>query len=105
MIRSSCMVQEDQISDEQEATLRKEMEEFCQKSFDDSVDIDWIVVAKNSGFTAGVPSTSVLVSVSSNVILEKQKRFELLKELCDVWINTTGLSTNEVVGIITDPPN
>ncbi len=105
MIHASCLVQENQISDEQESALRKEMEEFTRSSFDESVNINWIVVPKNSGFTAGVPSTSVIVSLRSNVILDKQRRFELLKELCDIWINETGLSTNEVVGTITDPPN
>lgn len=105
MVYASCLVQENQISEEQESVLRKEMEEFVQSSFGESVEINWIVVPKNSGFTAGVPSTSVIVSVRSNVILDKERRVSLLKELCDIWMTVTGLSTNEVVGTITDPPN
>ena len=105
MIRATCLVQENQISDEQESALRKDMEEFVQSSFYESAEINWIVVPKNSGFTAGVPSTSVIVSVRSNVILDKQRRVDLLKELCDIWMTETGLSINEVVGVITDPPN
>lgn len=105
MIKTTCLVQENQISEEQESALRKEMEEFVRSSFDESAEIDWVIVPKNSGFTAGVPSTSVIVSIRSNVILERERRVLLLKELCDIWITETGLSINEVVGTITDPPN
>lgn len=105
MIRAMCFVQESQISKEQESAIRKEMENFSLNSFGETIELDWVVVPKNSGFTAGEPSSSVIVSVRSNEILEKQRRTILLKELCEILIAETGLSSNEVVGTITDPPN
>lgn len=103
MIKAMCLVQESQISNAQESAIRKEMENFSLNSFGEQIELDWIVVPKNSGFTAGDPSTSVLVSVRSNEILEKQRRTILLEELCEILIAETGLSSNEVVGTITDP--
>lgn len=105
MIRAMCFVQESQISKEQELAIRKEMENFSLNSFGETIELDWVVVPKNSGFTAGETSSSVIVSVRSNEILEKQRRTILLKELCEILIAETGLSSNEVVGTITDPPN
>lgn len=105
MISAMCFVQESQISKEQESSIRKEMENFSLNSFGETIELNWVVVPKNSGFTAGEPSSSVIVSVRSNEILEKQRRTILLKELCEILIAETGLSSNEVVGTITDPPN
>ena len=103
MIPTMCLVQAGQVSAEQEARLRNEMESFAQRSFAASSTMNWVEVPKNSGFTAGQPSTSILVSMQSNRQLEKAERIELLKELCDLWIAHTGRSSDEVVGVIADP--
>ena len=105
MIQAMCLVQAGQVSEQQEARLRADMEDFSQRSFSTGAAINWIVVPENSGFTAGKPSTSILVSMLSNRPLDSAERTELLKELCDIWIAQTGRSMDEVVGVIRDPGN
>ena len=103
MIPCMCLVQKGQISAETEATLRAEMESFAQKNFGDSAEFNWMTVPENSGFTAGEPSTSVLVSMQSNRQLSKTDRTTLLAQLCDIWMTTADRSINEVVASISDP--
>lgn len=103
MIPVTCLVQAGQVSSALEKNLRNDMAEFVKNSFDATAEIAWIVVPEKSGFTAGKPSTSILVSVQSNHALETAHRIELLHRLCNIWIEKTGLSNNEVVGVITDP--
>ena len=105
MIPTTCMVQSGQIPADMQAQLREDMEGFSQRSFGAAPAINWIEVPENSGFTAGVPSTSILVSMQASEALETPRRIELLKELCDIWIERTGKSINEVVGVISDPKN
>ena len=103
MIPTRCMVQAGQISDATQVQLREDMKAFAKKSFGAEPFIHWVVVPENSGFTAGKPSTSVLVQMMSDRPLETRERAELLNELCDIWIKRTGKSIDEVVGVIADP--
>lgn len=103
MIPTRCLVQTGQISESTEAELRQDMEAFSAKAFGSEPIIQWVEVPEQSGFTAGKPSTSVLVQMMSNHPLETPERIELLKELCDIWIDKTGKSIEEVVGVIADP--
>jgi hypothetical protein len=105
MVPTMCMVQAGQIPPGLQTQLRKDMEGFSQRSFGAPPSLTWIEVPENSGFTAGVPSTSILVSMQASEPLETPRRVELLKELCDIWIERTGKSINEVVGVISDPKN
>lgn len=105
MIPTMCMVQAGQVPADLQAQLREDMEGFSQRSFGASPAISWIEVPERSGFTAGAPSTSILVSMQSTEPLETARRIELLKQLCDIWIERTGKSINEVVGVISDPKN
>ncbi len=103
MIPTRCMVQAGQIADSTEAQLREDMKAFAEKSFGSEPFIQWVVVPENSGFTAAKPSTSVIVQMMSNRPLKTPERIEMLKELCDIWIERTGKSMNEVVCAVADP--
>ena len=103
MIQAVCMVQEGQIPPQTEASLRAGLDDFTQKSFGEPVDIRWVAVPERSGFTAGKPSTSSIVSLTANRVLERPERKDLLVELCDFWIAQTKCSLDEVVGVINDP--
>lgn len=105
MIPTMCMVQSGQVPADFQAQLREDMEGFARRSFGASPEIRWIEVPERSGFTAGLASTSILVSMQSSKPLEAPRRVELLKELCDIWIKRTGKSMNEVVCVISDPKN
>ena len=103
MIPFTCIVQAGQVSADEEVTLRRELETMSQRTFDDTAHINWITVPENSGFTAGKPSTSVLVSLQSSTPLEQSDRTAMLSELCGICMNVTGRSTNEVVASVSDP--
>ncbi|CAE7205219.1 trkI [Symbiodinium microadriaticum] len=91
------------ISAETEAQLRQDMQAFSNKAFGADPMIDWVVVPESSGFTAGKPSTTALVMMLSSRPLETAERFDLLQELCDIWIKATGKSIDEIVSTIADP--
>lgn len=99
----TCLVQAGQITPDLQATLRQDMVGFVSRSFGNQPEISWIEVPERSGFTAGEPSTAILVSMPANEPLETSRRIELLEELCDIWIERTGKSIDEVVGVISDP--
>lgn len=105
MVKATCFIHENQISSEDIALLTSELGYFTQKAFGMPVDVTWITVPKNSGYTVGKLSTTIIITIQSNEILAQPKRVMLLKELCDIWVGELGMSTNEIVGIITDPPN
>ena len=103
MIACNCVVQAGQIPAPVETALRTALDAFAQKSFGAKATINWTVVPPNSGYTAGVPSTSAVVSMRSNTALQQSKREALLRELCDIWSQETKCSLDEVVGVISDP--
>jgi len=103
MIHSTCLVQAGQISGETEAALRNQLAEFAQRAFAAPAQINWIVVPVGSGFTAGKPSTSSVVSMRSTAPLEQTTREALLRELSDVWMAETNCSHDELVAVISDP--
>ena len=103
MIQAVCMVQEGQIPPQTEENLRSGLGVFSEKAFGEPVEIQWVTIPERSGFTAGKPSTSSIVSVTSNKVLERPERKALLMELCDFWMAETKCSLDEVVGVINDP--
>lgn len=103
MIQAVCMVQEGQIPPQTEEKLRSGLGTFSDKAFGEQVNIQWVAIPERSGFTAGKPSTSSIVSVTSNKVLERSERKALLMELCDFWMEQTKCSLDEVVGVINDP--
>ena len=103
MITAVCMVQDGQISPATEASLRTGLNNFSERVFGEPIDIRWVAVPERSGFTAGKPSTSSIVSLTANRTLDRPERKELLIEICDFWMEQTKCSLDEVVGVINDP--
>ncbi len=103
MIRCMCIVQEDQGPAQNQAGMKRLLNDFSQRAFGEPADIHWIEVPKTNGFTAGGPSTSSIVSLTALEPVAQDTRTELLQELCAAWSGATGCSINEVVGIINDP--
>ena len=103
MIPCMCLVQEGQISDAQQASLRAEMTSYSQRNFGADPAIGWIVVPKGSGFTEAKPSNSVIVSMTSNRSLQQDVRVPMIQELCDIWMEGTDLTAHEVVAMVADP--
>ena len=103
MIPTMCMVQEGDIASELQESLSSEIAGFTRSSFGEDPEITWIEVPQRGGFTGGLPSTSVLVSMRANEKLVQAHRVELLKELCELWMERAGKSIHEVVVSISDP--
>jgi len=103
MIASMCLVQQGQISDCQQAALREAMARLAQEAFDEALEIEWIEVARGDGFTEAKPSTSAIVQMTAPRPLSPTQREPLIRKLCDLWIEGSGLSANEVVAVIRDP--
>ena len=99
----TCMVQQGQISADQEAQLRAETSSFAERHFGAPGEINWIAVPEGSGFTAAQPSTSVIVSIRSDRSLAPSEREPLLRELEAIWREHSGRGADEVVSVITDP--
>ena len=103
MTQCTCMVQEGQISADQEAILRAETSAFAERHFGSAPEFNWVTVGKGHGFTEAKPSNSVIVSLNADRSLAPSTREPLLRELCEIWERGAGLSPNEVVTVIRDP--
>ena len=103
MINCICMVQEGQISPDQEAALRRDTAGFAARHFGSEPEFNWVIVDKGNGFTEAKPSNSVIVSMNADRSLAPSSREPLLRELCEIWERGAGLSPSEVVTVIRDP--
>lgn len=97
MIPVMCIVQEGQVSPEDEKGLKAQISRFTQRAFAVSADIDWIVVPIGCGFTAAEQSRAVVASLHPNRPLKPVERLKLLEELRDICITHTGRAVNEVM--------
>lgn len=97
------MVQQGQITDDQQAMLRRGTSRFTSEHFGSPANINWIEVPQGSGFTAAKPSNSVIVSVRADRSLAPSERVPLLHELEGIWREHAGRGPDEVVSVITDP--
>lgn len=106
MIVCTCFIQEGQISDGVESQLREGLDAFARRTFGEPAQMNWISVRKGSGFSAGKPSTSSVVSVRANAPVEQARRVALLEELSGLWNRITGCSFDELLIVVADPePN
>ncbi|MEL6862635.1 MAG: hypothetical protein AAGL11_12420 [Pseudomonadota bacterium] len=103
MIPCNCVVQDAQVSAASEAVLRQNLNAFTEKHFGEPAEISWLRVPAGSGFTAGSPSTSAIISIRANAPVSKAQREPLLRDLCAMWMAETNQTLNEVVGVISDP--
>ena len=103
MIPCMCLVQAGQISAETRAALAQKLDGFTRSNFGSAAEIRWIEVAAGSGFTAGQPSTTSVVSMTAPAPLDQSTRAALLQELCGFWAADTDGSLDEVMAVIADP--
>lgn len=103
MLNCTCLVQENQIPDETQAALRTKLDQLAQNEFGAGLTVNWITVPEGGGFTAAKPSTSSLVSIQSNKALAFEARKAILSKMCDIWMDDTGCSLDEIVAVVTDP--
>jgi len=93
----NCIVQDGQIADTLVPRLEAGLASIVKSFFGDGIEVNWTHVAKGSGFTGGVPSSSSLVSLGVPQDITQERRVELLSALCEMWAETTDCHVNEVV--------
>ncbi len=103
MIICTCFIQEGTIREDVEKHLSDGFDKFTQKYFGEPAQINWIPVPKVSGFSAGKPSSSSVVSVKANSPVEQTVRVALLKEISNFWNSTTGCASDELLVVVADP--
>jgi len=98
-----CLVQEGQIPDEVQASIRNALSALSERAFGHPAEFSWREVRSGSGFTAAKPSTASIVSLVAHKALSQSERVPLLEEVCDIWMRETNCSIDEVVASINDP--
>ena len=107
MHQYSCIIQEGQEADRQIDALEAGLRRLAEDFFDDDpaeVAIQWTRLAKGWAWTAGEPSTSSIVVRSVPVGFDNVQREAYLHAVCDLWVETTGCSVNEIVATAFDGP-
>ena len=107
MAQYACIVQEGQAPDQLREKLEEGLQRIGQEFFGDrpgDVEIRWSPVAKGWAWTAGELSTSSLVVRSVPVGYDNDEREQFLRSVCDLWVETTGCSINEIVVTAYDGP-
>ncbi len=103
----SCIIQEGQAADRATQALESGLRRLGRDFFEDEPDdvgIQWTRHAPGWAWTAGEPSTSSIVVRSVPVGFDDDRRAEFLHAVCDLWVETTGCSANEVVVTAFDGP-
>ena len=103
----SCIIQEGQAADRSIDALEAGLRRIGRDFFDDEpadVGIRWTRHAPGWAWTAGEPSTSSIVVRSVPEGFDNDRREALLRAVCDLWVETTGCSIDEIVATAFDGP-
>ena len=103
----SCILQEGQAADRKTDGLEGGLKRLGREFFGDDpaeVGIRWTRQPRGWAWTAGAPSTSSIVVRSVPVGFDDTRREAFLRAVCDLWVDTTGCSVNEVVATAFDGP-
>jgi hypothetical protein len=100
-----CMIQEGQEPDRRREALANGLRNLAHRTFGedaDAVEIRWVSIAKGYAWTAGEPSTTSIVVRSVPVGYPNVEREQLLRSICELWVDTTGCSIDEIVATALD---
>ncbi len=107
MHQYSCIIQEGQAADRSIDALEAGLRRLAREHFGDDPDdvsIRWTRQRPGWAWTADEPSTSSIVVRSVPVGYDDAERETFLRAVCDLWVDTTGCSINEVVATAFDGP-
>lgn len=105
MIPILSFVQEGQIAPSMIEVLEKGLGDICHSAFGSASHVHWVEVQSGNGFSGAKPSRASLVRIQSNRNLPQDERVEIMKQVCDFWMENTGCSINEIVAAVGDPIN
>ena len=102
-----CMIQAGQAADRKQAQLAEGLRKIGEEAFGDDpsrTQISWVAYPPGFAWTAGEPSTSSVVVRSVPVGLPDDQRESYLQRVCDLWVEVTGCSIDEIVATAFDGP-
>jgi len=100
MIKCISFLQEGQIPEHVVERLGQGIRDIvAANDLGEDVEINWIIVPQGQGWTAGAPSTSSVVTLTTPPI-EQSRRVEILHALCDLWTKHTGCQVDEVLATV-----
>ena len=105
MIPILSFVQEGQLEPHLLSVLESGLSDICQSAFGAEAFIHWVEVKDGNGFSGAEPSKASLVRIQSNLNLAQEDRVQVMHQVCDLWIEKTGCSINEIVAAVGDPVN
>ena len=103
----ACIIQQGQRAERERATLEVGLRRIARDSFGDdpeAVEIEWVALAPGYAFTAGEPSRSSVVVRSVPEGFPDDRREAFMHAVCDLWIETTACSIEEIVVSALDGP-
>ena len=107
MAEAVVMIQEGQEPERRREALAAGLARIGRECFDDGStpdEVRFVTIPRGFAWTAGEPSTSSLVirSVRPGLALAERERF--LRAVCDLWVDETGCSIEEIVVTAWDGP-
>ena len=103
----ACIIQEGQAADRSADALEAGLQRLGQEFFGDDpaeVNVRWTRMARGWAWTAGEPSTSSIVVRSVPVGFDDARREQFLRAVCELWVETTECSIEEIVATAFDGP-
>ena len=103
----ACIIQEGQTADRRTEALESGLRQLARDFFGDEpgdVGIRWTRQSPGWAWTAGEPSTSSIVVRSVPIGYDDVEREKFLRAVCDLWVETTGCSIEEIVATAFDGP-
>ena len=99
-VRYDCTMQEGQIGEDARARLADGLRDVTERVLGagaDEVSVDFSDIPQGFGFRGGEPSTTSLVRGSIVGGLEQPVRVELMSAICDMWMEISGCTVDELV--------
>lgn len=99
-VRYDCTMQEGQIGEDARARLADGLRAVTERVLGagaDVVSVDFSDIPQGFGFRGGEPSTTSLVRGSIVGGLEQPVRVELMRAICDMWMEVSGCTVDELV--------
>ena len=96
----NCTMQEGQIGEETRATLAVALQEITQEVLGESpedVPVSFSDIPRGFGFRGGEPSTTSLVRGSIVGGVTQEVREDLMRRICDRWMELSGCTVDELV--------
>lgn len=104
-VHYDCTMQEGQVGKETRARLADSLAAVTEQALGvgtDDISVEFSDIPQGFAFRAGEPSTTSLVRGSVEGGLEQPTRVELMRTICDTWMEISGCTVDELVVSVRD---